>query len=121
METLSQRLEEQKERHEGGTKWIGTAEPRRSGRTATIPKACASARTGRRNRRAVKVWDLREFANLDDKVELGTRNIKIALRKLGASRGAGRRRSWRSPPPSTPPRARAAGSTSTWCPSGTTW
>ena len=65
-------------------------EPRRSAPTASIPRACASARTAARNRSAVKVWDKREFANLDDKVELGTRNIKIALRRLRrfARRGA---------------------------------
>ena len=56
--------------------------PRRSAPTATIPKACASARTSNRNFRAVKVWDKREFKDLDDDVELGTRNIKIALRRL---------------------------------------
>ena len=49
---------------------------------ATIPKACASARTSNRNFRAVKVWDKREFKDLDDEVELGTRNIKLALRRL---------------------------------------
>ena len=49
---------------------------------ATIPRACASARTSSRNRRAVKVWDRREFRDLDDTVELGTRNIKLALRRL---------------------------------------
>ena len=49
---------------------------------ATIPKGCASARTKSRHRRAVKVWDKREFRNLDDTVELGTRNIKVALRRL---------------------------------------
>ena len=64
--------------------------PRRSAPTATTRKACASARTGRGNRSAVKVWDRREFANLDDTVELGTRNMKMALRRLRrfARRGA---------------------------------
>ena len=56
--------------------------PRPSAPTATTPRACASARTKNRNNRAVKVWDKREFKNLDDKVEIGTRNIKVALRRL---------------------------------------
>jgi uncharacterized protein len=90
METLRQRLEEQKERHQGGSKWIGTAGTSPFGAQGFNPEGVRIGQEGGRNRSAVKVWDKREFANLDDKVELGTRNIKMALRKLRrfARRGA---------------------------------
>jgi uncharacterized protein len=90
METLRQRLEEQKERHQGGNKWIGTAGTSPFGAYGFNPEGVRVGQAGGRNRSAVKVWDRREFANLDDKVELGTRNIKMALRKLRrfARRGA---------------------------------
>jgi uncharacterized protein with von Willebrand factor type A (vWA) domain len=82
METLQKRLEEQKERHQGGNKWIGTAGTSPFGAHGFNPEGVRVGQGGGRNRSAVKVWDRREFANLDDKVELGTRNIKIALRRL---------------------------------------
>jgi hypothetical protein len=82
METLKKRLEEQKERHQGGNKWIGTAGTSPYGAYGYNPEGVRIGQEGGRNRSAVKVWDKREFANLDDKVELGTRNIKIALRRL---------------------------------------
>jgi hypothetical protein len=82
METLKKRLEEQKERHQGGNKWIGTAGTSPFGAYGFNPEGVRIGQDGGRNRSAVKVWDRREFANLDDKVELGTRNIKIALRRL---------------------------------------
>jgi uncharacterized protein with von Willebrand factor type A (vWA) domain len=82
METLKKRLEEQKERHQGGNKWIGTAGTSPYGAYGFNPEGVRIGQAGGRNRSAVKVWDKREFANLDDKVELGTRNIKIALRRL---------------------------------------
>jgi len=82
METLQKRLEEQKERHQGGSKWIGTAGTSPFGAHGFNPEGVRVGQAGGRNRSAVKVWDKREFANLDDKVELGTRNIKIALRRL---------------------------------------
>jgi len=90
METLQKRLEEQKERHQGGSKWIGTAGTSPYGAYGFNPEGVRMGQDGGRNRSAVKVWDKREFANLDDKVELGTRNIKIALRRLRrfARRGA---------------------------------
>jgi uncharacterized protein len=90
METLRKRLEEQKERHEGGSKWIGTAGTSPFGAYGFNPQGVRVGQAGGRNRSAVKVWDRREFANLDDKVELGTRNIKMALRRLRrfARRGA---------------------------------
>ena len=82
METLKKRLEEQKGRHQGGNKWIGTAGTSPYGAYGFNPEGVRIGQDGGRNRSAVKVWDKREFANLDDKVELGTRNIKIALRRL---------------------------------------
>ena len=90
METLKKRLEEQKERHEGGNKWIGTAGTSPFGAHGFNPEGVRIGQQGSRNRSAVKVWDKREFANLDDSVELGTRNLKLALRRLRrfARRGA---------------------------------
>ena len=90
METLKQRLEEQQERHQGGSKWIGTAGTSPFGAYGYNPEGVRIGQDRSRNRSAVKVWDKREFANLDDGVELGTRNLKMALRKLRrfARRGA---------------------------------
>ena len=82
METLRQRLEEQKERHEGGSKWLGTGGTSPFGAHGYNPEGIRIGQDESRNRRAVKVWDRREFRNLADNVELGTRNIKLALRKL---------------------------------------
>jgi uncharacterized protein with von Willebrand factor type A (vWA) domain len=81
METLRQRLEEQKSRHQGGNRWIGTGGTSPFGNSGYNPEGVRIGGEGG-NRRAVKVWDRREFANLDDSVELGTRNIKLALRRL---------------------------------------
>jgi uncharacterized protein with von Willebrand factor type A (vWA) domain len=82
IETLKKRLEEQKERHEGGNKWIGTGGTSPFGAYGYNPEGIRIGQNESRHRRAVKVWDQREFRNLADTVELGTRNIKIALRKL---------------------------------------
>ena len=82
IETLKKRLEEQKERHEGGNKWIGTRGTSPFGAYGYNPEGIRIGQDGSRNRRAVKVWDQREYQNLADNVELGTRNIKVALRKL---------------------------------------
>lgn len=82
MEALRERLEEQNERHEGGNKWIGTAGTSPFGAYGYNPEGVRIGQQGSRNRSGVKVWDRREYRNLDDSVELGTRNIKIALRKL---------------------------------------
>ncbi|MCB2065864.1 MAG: VWA domain-containing protein [Erythrobacter sp.] len=81
METLRQRLEEQNEEHHGGNKWIGTGGTSPFGHSGYNP---AGVRIGgeSRHRRAIKVWEKREFANLDNARELGTRNIKVALRRL---------------------------------------
>jgi len=82
METLKQRLEEQQGRHQGGSKWIGTAGTSPFGAYGYNPEGVRIGQSESRNRRAVKVWDKREFRNLDDDVELGTRNIKVVLRRL---------------------------------------
>ena len=82
MQTLKDRLKEQKGRHEGGNKWIGTNGTSPFGAYGYNPEGIRIGQEESRNRRAVKVWDRREFRNLDDTIELGTRNIKIALRKL---------------------------------------
>jgi uncharacterized protein with von Willebrand factor type A (vWA) domain len=82
METLKKRLEEQKERHEGGNKWIGTGGTSPFGANGYNPEGVRIGQDKGRHGRAVKVWDKREYKNLDDSVELGTRNIKVALRRL---------------------------------------
>ena len=82
METLRQRLAEQEGRHQGGSKWIGTAGTSPFGAYGYNPEGVRIGQNESRHRRAVKVWDKREFRNLDDTVELGTRNIKVALRRL---------------------------------------
>ncbi len=82
MRTLAERLREQKGRHEGGSKWIGTAGTSPFGAYGFNPEGVRVGQAGGRSGRAVKVWDRREFRNLDDTVELGTRNIKLALRRL---------------------------------------
>ncbi|HKF71949.1 MAG TPA: VWA domain-containing protein [Stellaceae bacterium] len=82
MEALQKRLAEQKGRHQGGSKWIGTAGTSPFGAYGYNPEGVRIGQDGNRNKRAVKVWDKREFRNLDDQIELGTRNIKLALRRL---------------------------------------
>ncbi len=82
METLKKRLEEQEKRHQGGNKWIGTGGTSPFGAYGYNPEGIRIGQKESRHRRAVKVWDKREFKNLDDQVELGTRNIKVALRRL---------------------------------------
>ncbi len=82
MEELKKRLEEQKKRHQGGSKWIGTGGTSPFGAYGYNPAGIRIGQKESRHRRAIKVWDKREFKDLDDSVELGTRNIKIALRRL---------------------------------------
>ena len=82
METLRERLEQQQERHQGGSKWIGTAGTSPFGAYGYNPEGVRIGQDGSRHRRAVKVWDKREFRNLADDVEIGTRNLKVALRRL---------------------------------------
>jgi uncharacterized protein with von Willebrand factor type A (vWA) domain len=82
METFRKRLEEQKERHAGGSKWIGTGGTSPFGAYGFNPEGIRIGQAGGGNRSAVKVWDERSFRNLDGDVELNTRNIKVALRKL---------------------------------------
>jgi uncharacterized protein len=81
IEEFKKRLEEQKERHEGGNKWVGTGGTSPFGQEGYHPEGIRVGPNGR-NKKAVKVWDKREFKNLDDGVQLGTRNIKIAMRRL---------------------------------------
>jgi len=82
METLQKRLKEQEKRHQGGNKWVGTAGTSPFGAYGYNPEGVRIGQDKSRHRRAVKVWDKRDFKNLDDQVELGTRNIKVALRRL---------------------------------------
>jgi len=82
METLKERLKEQEGRHQGGSKWIGTAGTSPFGAYGYNPEGVRIGQDKSRHQRAVKVWDKREFRNLDDTIELGTRNIKVALKRL---------------------------------------
>jgi hypothetical protein len=82
IETLKERLKEQEGRHQGGNKWVGTAGTSPFGAYGYNPEGVRIAQKESRHRRAVKVWDKREFKNLDGDVELGTRNIKVALKRL---------------------------------------
>ncbi|QDI75507.1 MULTISPECIES: vWA domain-containing protein [Leisingera] len=82
METLKDRLKEQQGRHQGGNKWIGTAGTSPFGAYGYNPEGVRIGQEKSRHQRAVKVWDKREFKNLDGDVELGTRNIKVALKRL---------------------------------------
>jgi uncharacterized protein with von Willebrand factor type A (vWA) domain len=82
METLRQRLAEQQKRHQGGKKWIGTGGTSPFGNSGYNPEGVRIGQKSQGNRTAVKIWDRRDFKNLDDTLELGTRNIKLALRRL---------------------------------------
>lgn len=82
IETLKKRFEEQKDRHQGGSKWIGTAGTSPYGAYGYNPEGIRIGQPGSVHRSAVKVWDKREFRNLDNSVNIGTRSIKIALRQL---------------------------------------
>ena len=82
LETLKKRFEEQEERHQGGSKWIGTGGTSPFGAYGYNPEGIRIGQDESRHKRAVKVWDKREFRDLDDSVQLGTRNIKLALRRL---------------------------------------
>ncbi len=82
METLQERLKEQEKRHQGGNKWIGTAGRSPFGAYGYNPEGVRIGQKESRHRKAVKVWDKREYKNLDDSVELGTRNIKVAMKRL---------------------------------------
>jgi hypothetical protein len=82
MEEFKKRLEEQEGRHQSGSKWIGTGGTSPFGAYGYNPEGIRMGQEGSRHRRAVKVWDKREYRNLDDSVVLGTRNIKVALRRL---------------------------------------
>ena len=120
MEELKKRLAEQKGRHQGGSKWIGTGGTSPYGAYGYNPAGVRIGQKENRNNRAIKVWDKREYKDLDDSVELGTRNIKVALRRLRQFARDGRRR--RTRPRRHHPRHRRtrAISTSTCGPSGAT-
>ncbi len=82
MERLKQLLEEQKEKHEGGNKWIGTGGTSPFGHGGYNPEGIRIGGPSKGNRTAIKVWETRAYRDYDDQVELGTRNIKVALRRL---------------------------------------
>ncbi len=82
MDTLRRRLKEQQGRHQGGSKWIGTAGTSPFGAHGYNPEGVRIGQDKSRHRRAVKVWDRREFRDLDDEVEIGTRSVKVALKRL---------------------------------------
>ena len=82
METLAERLKEQEKRHQGGNKWVGTGGTSPFGGYGYNPEGIRKGQDNSRHRKAVKVWDTRQYRNLDNQVEIGTRNIKVALRKL---------------------------------------
>src|ERR1700677_1908130 len=82
MDRLRELLREQKGRHQGGSKWIGTAGTSPFGAYGYNPEGVRIGQDKSRNRSAVKVWDRRDFRDLDDDIEIGTRNIKLALRRL---------------------------------------
>lgn len=82
LETFRRRLEEQKERHAGGSRWIGTGGTSPFGSGGYHPEGIRVGEAEARQGKAVKVWERREYRNLDDQVELGTRNLKMALRRL---------------------------------------
>ena len=82
LETLKERLKEQKERHAGGNKWVGTGGTSPFGAYGYHPEGVRIGQDGNRNFRAAKVWDKREFKNFDSDAELGSRNMKLALKKL---------------------------------------
>lgn len=82
METLAERLKEQEKRHQGGNKWIGTGGTSPFGAYGYNPEGVRIGQDSSRHRKATKVWDKRQFKNLDANVEIGTRNMKVALRKL---------------------------------------
>ena len=82
LDRLKELLEEQKERHEGGSKWIGTGGTSPFGAYGYNPEGIRIGQNESRHRKAIKVWDKREFKNLDENVDLETRNLKMGLRKL---------------------------------------
>jgi len=82
METLKKRLKEQKKRHQGGNKWIGTAGTSPFGAYGFNPEGVRIGQQGSRHQKAVKVWDKRVFKNLDENTEIGSRSMKIALKRL---------------------------------------
>ncbi len=108
MDRLKELLEEQKGRHEGGNKWIGTGGTSPFGNSGQNPEGVRIGGEGG-NRSAVKVWDQRAYRDYDSERELGTRNIKVALRRLRSSRAKAQKKSWHWTTPSAPPQTMRAG------------
>ena len=120
MELFKQRLEEQKERHAGGNKWIGTGGTSPFGNGGYHPEGIRVGGDSAGNRSAVKVWDMRQFRDYDDQVELGTRNFKVALRRLRRFAREGAELELDRTTPSPAPRATPATWTCAWCRNATT-
>ena len=120
METLKKRFEEQKERHEGGSKMIGTGGTSPFGANGFNPQGIRIGQEKSRNRSAVKVWDQRAYKDYDDTQELGTRNIKVALRRLRKFAREGHEEELDLDDTIRCTAANAAGWTSRWSPSATT-
>ena len=120
IEEFKKRLEEQKERHAGGNKWIGTGGTSPFGSGGFNPEGIRVGDAGKRQGKAAKVWDQREYKNLDDQVELGTRTSRSPCGACASSPARARRRSWTSTAPSTTPRRTPGCSTSRCARSGAT-
>ena len=119
METLKKRFEEQKERHEGGSKWIGTGGTSPFGNGGYNPQGIRIGGAGK-NKSAVKVWEQRAYKDYDDTQELGTRNIKVALRRLRKFAREGHEEELDLDDTIESRRPTRATWTSRWCPSATT-
>ena len=121
METLKKRFEEQKERHEGGSKMIGTGGTSPFGAYGFNPQGIRIGQDKGRNKSAVKVWDQRAYKDYDDTPGTGhAQHQGRAAPAAQASRARARPTNWTSTTPSTPPPPTPAGWTSRWCPSATT-
>lgn len=120
LERLKTLMEEQKARHEGGNRWIGTNGTSPFGNGGYNPEGIRVGGPSAGNRTAVKVWEQRAYRDYDDQVELGTRNIKVAMRRLRKFAARAQPRNSTSTTRSLRPRAMPATSTSRWSPSATT-
>jgi uncharacterized protein with von Willebrand factor type A (vWA) domain len=120
METLKKRLEEQKERHEGGSKWIGTGGTSPFGAYGYNPQGIRIGQDKGRNKSAVKVWDQRAYKDYDDTRSWARATSRWRCAGCASLRARARAESWTCPTPSTAPRPTRACWTSRWCPSGTT-
>ena len=119
MDTLRKLLEEQEKRHQGGNKWIGTGGRSPFGAYGYNPEGVRIGQKTNRNNRAVKVWDKRSFENLDDDVQLGTRNLKVALTNYENLREKERGKNLILMTPYAVQHEMLVGSILRWCRSGT--